>query len=574
MSKPASASLDLFSAVGATRYALSGSRAACAAGAATAKATSVASAAPVRLPMCSPPEGYVTSGATARRPLRLRGNVSLGPGVRRLGCPLHDVRDAALRNGEKHRNRDDRARPAGDAQRAVGSGARRADRGVRGGPRGSGGALRRADVDARERLLLGRQPRRVLGRRAADPQAPRDRRALPPAVPHDRRARQADAVRGQRARARRRARSGARVRPDRGARGRAVRDAGDQRRRLPVHDHGADLPQRRAQEDERAAVARRADHGRGGRADRDRQPRRASNRVRRCRAGLGGSAGGEVARDDAARQGRDVPPAGHGVRRRARVPAGAALARVLDRGHPGGREGVLREARPGLDRPVSARVAILRGRTSDRTAGGGRGAEALGALLSDAPARVGTPEPPRARRYEDDLRDSRAAIAAAGAALEAALEAGEYPVLLASDCSICLSTLPALARREPAAWVVWLDAHGDFDPRRVVMSDGRDLDPAERDELDRAGVSVVPPAGVADAVRGRRVFLHLDFDILDPSVMPAGVPAPGGLSADQLRALLAELAGAAEPIGVELTALESPEHAALLADVVAPVLRP
>ena len=253
---------------------------------------------------------------------------------------------------------------------------------------------------------------------------------------------------------------------------------------------------------------------------------------------------------------------------------------------------------------MSARVAILRGRTSDRTAGGGRGAEALGALLSDAPARVGTPEPPRAQRYEDDLRDSRAAIAAAGAALEAALDAGEYPVLLASDCSICLSTLPALARREPAAWVVWLDAHGDFntpattgsgflggmclaaacgrwdsgfgaglDPRRVVMSDGRDLDPAERDELARAGVAVVPPEGVADAVRGRRVFLHLDFDILDPSVMPAGVPAPGGLSADQLRALLAELAGAAEPIGVELTALESPEHAALLADVVAPVLR-
>jgi arginase len=253
---------------------------------------------------------------------------------------------------------------------------------------------------------------------------------------------------------------------------------------------------------------------------------------------------------------------------------------------------------------VSARVVILRGRTSDRTVGGGRGAEALGELLSDGPLRVGEPEPARSQRYADDLRDSRAAIAAAGEALEGALDAGEYPVLLASDCSICVSTLPALARREPAAWVVWLDAHGDFntpattgsgflggmclaaacgrwdsgfgaglDPRRVVMSDGRDLDPAEREELDRAGVPVVPPAGVADAVRGRRVFLHLDFDILDPSVMPAGVPAPGGLSADELRALMVDLADAVELIGVELTALETPEHAALLAEVVAPVLR-
>ena len=43
--------------------------------------------------------------------------------------------------------------------------------------------------------------------------------------------------------------------------GATLRHAGDQRRRLPVHDHGADLPQRRAQEDQRAAAARRADVG-------------------------------------------------------------------------------------------------------------------------------------------------------------------------------------------------------------------------------------------------------------------------------------------------------------------------
>jgi arginase family enzyme len=51
------------------------------------------------------------------------------------------------------------------------------------------------------------------------------------------------------------------------------------------------------------------------------------------------------------------------------------------------------------------------------------------------------------------------------------------------------------------------------------------------------------------------------------------VPAPGGLSADELRALMVDLADAVELIGVELTALETPEHAALLAEVVAPVLR-
>jgi arginase family enzyme len=257
---------------------------------------------------------------------------------------------------------------------------------------------------------------------------------------------------------------------------------------------------------------------------------------------------------------------------------------------------------------VSARVVVLRGRTSDRSAGGGRGALVLGELLGE-PELVGEPEPPRAQGYEDDLRDSRAAIAAAGESLEAALDDGAFPVLLASDCSICLSTLPAVARREPGARVVWLDAHGDFntpattgsgflggmclaaacgrwdsgfgaglDPRRVVLSDGRDLDPAERAELDGAGVSVVAPGRVAEAVRGERVFVHLDFDILDPEVMAAAVPAPGGLSAEELRALLFELAGAAELAGVELTAFEAPEDlaerarmAALLARVVEPL---
>ena len=71
----------------------------------------------------------------------------------------------------------------------------------------------------------------------------------------------------------------------------------------------------------------------------------------------------------------------------------------------------------------------------------------------------------------------------------------------------------------------------------------------------------MPPDTVADAVRGERVFVHLDLDILDPSVMAAGVPAPGGLRGDELRALLAGLAEAADLIGVEITAFEAPEDA-------------
>jgi arginase len=258
---------------------------------------------------------------------------------------------------------------------------------------------------------------------------------------------------------------------------------------------------------------------------------------------------------------------------------------------------------------VSARVTVLRGRTSDRSADGVRGAQALGEALASRlgveAVLVGEPGTPREARWEEDLRDGRDAIAAAGAALEEALDAGALPVLLASDCTIAMATLPALARREPAARVVWLDAHGDFntpdttasgylggmclaaacgrwdagfgpgfDPHRVVLSDGRELDAGERDEMERAALPVVPPADVPAAVRGERVFVHVDLDVLDPSEMPFSFPAAGGMSVGALRTLLAELAGVAEIAGVEVTSTASAGAAGRLADMLEPLMRP
>ena len=57
---------------------------------------------------------------------------------------------------------------------------------------------------------------------------------------------------------------------------------------------------------------------------------------------------------DAPRPRRDVPPAGHGARRRARVPALAALAHLHHRGHRRGRHRLLRETRPAVERTVVA----------------------------------------------------------------------------------------------------------------------------------------------------------------------------------------------------------------------------
>src|SRR5438309_423478 len=76
--------------------------------------------------------------------------------------------------------------------------------------------------------------------------------------------------------------------------------------------------------------------------------------VRRRGRRLGDEAGLEEPGADAARPRRDVPPAGHGGRRRARVPALAALAHLLDRGHHRGRHRILRETRSAVEGTVVA----------------------------------------------------------------------------------------------------------------------------------------------------------------------------------------------------------------------------
>jgi arginase family enzyme len=201
------------------------------------------------------------------------------------------------------------------------------------------------------------------------------------------------------------------------------------------------------------------------------------------------------------------------------------------------------------------------------------------------------------RDWSEDLPEARPVLEAAAAALREAFAAGALPVLTASDCSICIATLPEVVVHEPDVHVAWLDAHGDFntpdttpsgflggmclaaacgrweaggwpgtvDPARVHMLGVRDLDPGEESEVEAAGVSAEVPEGVP-------LYVHLDTDVLDPSVMAAQFPVPGGWDERRLRAQIAELAAGCRIVGVEVTALEDPAIAPLVADAIQPLL--
>ncbi len=60
----------------------------------------------------------------------------------------------------------------------------------------------------------------------------------------------------------------------------------------------------------------------------------------------------------------------------------------------------------------------------------------------------------------------------------------------------------------------------------------------------------------------------------DPDEMPFTFPAHGGLSLDELRHLLADLAECAEVVGVEVASIAAPGSAARVAAALAPLLPP
>jgi arginase len=246
-----------------------------------------------------------------------------------------------------------------------------------------------------------------------------------------------------------------------------------------------------------------------------------------------------------------------------------------------------------VDRPV--RVTCLRARTSDRTDGAGAGAQALAERLGGRV--IGSPSPGRPRDWSEDLPEARPVLDAAAAEISAALDQGELPLLTASDCSICISTLPTVARRVPGVRFLWIDAHGDFntpettpsgflggmclgaacgrwdagwpdtiDPRSVSFLGVRDLDPGERVEVEAAGIGTgVPEDGP--------VYVHLDVDALDPSVLPSQFPVPGGMRAGEVQDVLTALVAGGRLVGIEVTAFEYPEHLDLVAGILDPVVR-
>jgi arginase len=267
---------------------------------------------------------------------------------------------------------------------------------------------------------------------------------------------------------------------------------------------------------------------------------------------------------------------------------------------------------------VGVSLVALRCRTADRFAGAPRGVEVLAPLVANAlcvePRYIGTAGELAETSYEDDLRDARGCLLEAGGQVDDAMTAGDTPLLLAADCSVSVTTLPAALRNRPEGRILWLDAHGDYntpetsgsgylggmclaaaagewdaglgDPLpadRIVLAGIRDLDPGERELLERSAATVIGAStvetlvAVKNALDGAPIFVHLDLDVLDPEDFPAAVPAPNGLHPDKLYDLMDSVLEDSELLGLEVTNFAVPadeDESAVATETAMHVLEP
>jgi arginase len=174
----------------------------------------------------------------------------------------------------------------------------------------------------------------------------------------------------------------------------------------------------------------------------------------------------------------------------------------------------------------------------------------------------------------------------------ATLNRRKRPVSIAGDCCAVIPVMAGLQQGGINPALVWIDAHGDFNTwettpggflggmplammvglgeqtlvenvgmsrfpdQNIVLADGRDLDPEERDLIEKS--NVVHLSNVLDLLNHslpfREIYVHFDTDILDPSEASAmGYLARGGPPANDLEKVFRHLADTYKIVAVSMS---------------------
>ena len=201
----------------------------------------------------------------------------------------------------------------------------------------------------------------------------------------------------------------------------------------------------------------------------------------------------------------------------------------------------------------------------------GAGGESMAGAAS-----LGLPYP-EALVVDEETLDAQSAALAAGLPVR--------PLVVGGCCCAHVGAIRGLAARHERLAVVWLDAHGDLNtpetspsgnlwgmPLRIAIDEGgvsaadvalvgaRDLDPPESAYVAEQGID----DDLARALDGTdAAYVALDVDVLQPDTVPCFMPVAGGPSADEVEAVINDVASRTRVAGLGITGLGQgvePEH--------------
>ena len=173
-----------------------------------------------------------------------------------------------------------------------------------------------------------------------------------------------------------------------------------------------------------------------------------------------------------------------------------------------------------------------------------------------------------------------------------AIDRHQRPVSIAGDCCTSLGVAAGLQKAGIHPTLIWFDAHGDFNTwettpsgflggmplamlvghgeqtileslglnpfpeEKIILSDARNLDPGERQALERSKVLHLPNTKslLKDPLPEGPLYIHFDPDVINPQDAPAmNYPAPGGIGTEELRRAFHRLAQTRSVMAVSMS---------------------
>ncbi len=264
-------------------------------------------------------------------------------------------------------------------------------------------------------------------------------------------------------------------------------------------------------------------------------------------------------------------------------------------------------------------LIVSQGRVADRTArtiiGAALTAQALEQKYTNIKGQhVGKAALPASDPWQMSLLQAKQTLTELAQAVNQSIKNNSFTIMVSNTCPASLASLPVVAREYPDAVVLWIDAHGDFNtpeitdtgylggmvlaatcglwesghgaglrPENVILLGARDIDKAEKELLQKSGVRIISPTEatpeiVLKAINDAHVWIHIDWDVLEPGFVPADYEVPNGLLPDQLCTIFKTLPSE-KILGIELAEFNAPidvessnKALSIILDIVAPIL--